>query len=116
MGVTEADGPAIDDAALDRNTGGDRALQDEVLALFLGQIDQLLDALSSAAPGRDRFMYAHAIKGGARNVGALRLARLAEEMEHASETAHEVVFATLVPRARAEVVLMRQAVEARRTD
>lgn len=102
----------IDLESFDRNTGGDRALQKEVLELFLGQGDEMVSRLTQASSQKLWHEAAHTIKGAARGVGALGLASLAETAELApfdnARTAHveaiereiseiRAVFPTLYP-------------------
>ena len=71
----------IDRAHLRRYTLGDKALEDEVLRLFLAQLPETLAALRSAATERDWKIAAHTLKGSSRAVGAWRIASLAQEAE-----------------------------------
>jgi HPt (histidine-containing phosphotransfer) domain-containing protein len=83
MGTLHAD--AVDLAHLDRYTGGDRALNKEVLRLFDSQCDDMLSELESAANGGDArawHMAAHTLKGASRGVGAHALAKAAADAEH----------------------------------
>lgn len=70
----------IDLEHLSRQTMGDRALEEEVLTLFLHHIGEVRDSLKTAdEAGRRRL--AHTLKGAARGVGAFALADCAERME-----------------------------------
>ncbi|MGO4683644.1 Hpt domain-containing protein [Hyphomicrobium sp. 2TAF46] len=71
----------IDLAHLRRYTLGDKALEDEVLRLFLAQLPETLAALRAAATERDWKIAAHTLKGSSRAVGAWRIASLAQEAE-----------------------------------
>ncbi|MBN9246850.1 MAG: Hpt domain-containing protein, partial [Hyphomicrobium sp.] len=71
----------IDLAHLRRYTLGDKALEDEVLRLFLAQLPETLAALRTAATERDWKIAAHTLKGSSRAVGAWRIASLAQEAE-----------------------------------
>jgi HPt (histidine-containing phosphotransfer) domain-containing protein len=69
---------------LARYTGGDRALNAEVLQLFVGQAGQLMDQLQSVLDSRDVKSWrhiTHSIKGAARGIGAFALADMAAEAE-----------------------------------
>ena len=78
-------GPDIavfDDAHLDHQTMGDENLRVEILALFASEAERLLiqaERAEDAARLGDRL---HAIKGLARNVGALRLPHVATALEN----------------------------------
>lgn len=74
----------VDLKHLRRYTLGDRALEHEVLELFLAQLPATIASLSTACNDRDWFMAAHTLKGSGRAVGAWRIARLAEQAERAA--------------------------------
>ena len=79
-------GPAIDLQHLARYTGGDRAIDAEILALFDNQCREMLAGLAHAADGGDWKSWreiAHTIKGAARGVGAFPLAEDAAAAETA---------------------------------
>lgn len=71
----------VDLAHLRRYTLGDRALEEEVLRLFLAQLPETIASLRSAATERDWKIAAHTLKGSSRAVGAWRIASLAQEAE-----------------------------------
>lgn len=71
----------IDRKHLARYTQGDRALEIEVLGLFLEQLPKSVDALRLALSDQDWLRAAHTIKGSSRCVGAWRLARMGEQAE-----------------------------------
>ncbi len=82
--------PVLRDAAVDkpvdlehlrRYTLGDKALEDEVLGLFLAQLPVTIASLRTATTPRDWKIAAHALKGSSRAVGAWRIASLAQEAE-----------------------------------
>jgi HPt (histidine-containing phosphotransfer) domain-containing protein len=73
---------AIDDDHLARMTLGDRRLEREVLELFVRQTALMLDRITGAEPGIAAAA-AHTLKGSARGIGAWRVARAAELLEHA---------------------------------
>jgi len=69
---------------LARYTGGDRALNAEVLQLFVGQAGTLMDQLQTVLDTRDAKTWrhiTHSIKGAARGIGAFALADVAAEAE-----------------------------------
>ncbi len=79
---SEADNSVdFDFAYFDTYTSGDEALQREVLQLFFGQIDGLLEDLDPDSGAKDWHAGAHAIKGGARGIGLGVVADLCQEME-----------------------------------
>lgn len=70
----------IDFAHLDRQTMGDRTLEQEVLALFIHQANSVGEQIAQA--GReDRLRLAHTLKGAARSVGAFPIADCLAELE-----------------------------------
>ncbi|SNY94301.1 Hpt domain-containing protein [Cohaesibacter sp. ES.047] len=77
--MAEADGDVIDLSHLDRQTMGDVSLQVEVLKLFAQQIQGKAEGLDAGRS--DLRDFAHSIKGAARGIGALRVARAAEALE-----------------------------------
>jgi len=73
----------IDESHLGRMTLGDRRLEREVLELFLRQTTIMLDRIVGAEPPLAAAA-AHTLKGSARGIGAWRVARAAETLEHAA--------------------------------
>jgi len=74
----------VDLAHLACYTGGDAALNVEVLDLFRGQAKQLLENLGAALEGGDAKTWretAHGIKGAARGIGAFAMADAAATVE-----------------------------------
>ena len=69
---------------LARQTGGDRALEREVLVLFVERAASDLERLKAAAAGDARREAAHRMVGSARAIGAVRVARLAAAVEMAA--------------------------------
>jgi HPt (histidine-containing phosphotransfer) domain-containing protein len=74
---------AIDDTHLGRMTLGDRGLEREVLEIFVRQTAIMLDRIIGAAPPLVAAT-AHTLLGSARGIGAWRVARAAERLEHAA--------------------------------
>src|SRR5580704_13177269 len=77
----------VDLTHLSRYTGGDRAVNAEVLTLFATQSVELLGKLDAALTQNDSKTWrdiAHSIKGGARGIGAFPLADSAAELEQAN--------------------------------
>lgn len=71
----------FDDAHLDRQTLGDEDLRVEILALFSSEAERLLIQAERAGGAARLGERLHAIKGLARNVGALRLETVAATLE-----------------------------------
>jgi HPt (histidine-containing phosphotransfer) domain-containing protein len=79
--MSDPDLPVFDSAHLDHQTMGDEDLRVEILALFASEVERLLmqaERAEDVATLGDRL---HAIKGLARNVGALRLKHVATSLE-----------------------------------
>ena len=75
---------AIDLEHLARYTGGERALNEDVLRLFDGQITAMVAELHTLIASRDTKRWrevAHSIKGAARGVGAFSMGDLAASAE-----------------------------------
>jgi HPt (histidine-containing phosphotransfer) domain-containing protein len=100
--MTETARNAIDIACLNRYTGGDAALNSQILRLFDGQCSEIVDRLESLAAkpdgsqsAKDWHDTAHSLKGAARGVGAVALADIAAAAEHVtpadSKAALEIV-------------------------
>ena len=93
----QTDSPGTDGAVLDlerlrAQTGGDRALEGEVLRLFLTKSRSDLGRIRAAASAATRREAAHALLGSARAIGALAVARCAEALQ-AGEGSPEAVAA-----------------------
>jgi HPt (histidine-containing phosphotransfer) domain-containing protein len=73
-------GRPIDLAHLARQTMGDRALEQEILGLFVQQTRQVRDRIGGAEP-RECRQLAHGLVGSARGVGAFAIADCAAEIE-----------------------------------
>jgi HPt (histidine-containing phosphotransfer) domain-containing protein len=73
----------IDLVHLSRQTLGDRALEVEILNLFVVQARALVERLDAAAEPGARGDLAHTLKGSARAIGAFRVAAAAEACEAA---------------------------------
>lgn len=71
---------AIDFSHLERQTMGDRALEQEVLRLFLDQARTTIEQFA-AADRKERLRLAHGLKGSARGVGAFPIANCMVELE-----------------------------------
>ena len=73
----------LDERHFSMMTGGDRALQCEVAALFRGQAEAWRGALTEDAAGAWREA-AHRLKGSARGIGFWTLAEACEAAEQAA--------------------------------
>ena len=71
----------VDLVHLRRFTMGDKALEQEILGLFIDQLPITIGALRGAQTPKEWGMAAHTLKGSARAVGAWHLATIAESAE-----------------------------------
>jgi HPt (histidine-containing phosphotransfer) domain-containing protein len=77
-------GPIVDQAHLNRMTGGDAALAAEVLGLFREQCDLWMRLLEPTTDTLDWGNAAHTIKGSARGIGAWALGDVCGGAEEAA--------------------------------
>ena len=77
----------VDLAHLSRQTLGDRALEQEVLQLFVQQALSVRDQIAEAAKA-ERLRLAHGLKGSARGVGAFAMADCLADIEKQPEDRH----------------------------
>ena len=90
----------VDLVHLARQTMGDRALEQEVLGIFVQQVAALRERLDGAG-GDERRRLAHTLKGSARGVGAFALADCAGEIETTPESrAHIAKLSALIDEVR----------------
>lgn len=85
----------VDLAHLSRQTMGDRALEQEVLGMFVQQVAVMAERMK-AADLSERRRLAHTLKGSARSVGAFMLADCAGALE--DEPASPAAMAVLTDR------------------
>lgn len=89
-GISPASAPAtttdvpVDMAHLARYTLGNRALDIEILGLFLQQAPETIGRLTAAADHKAWREAAHSLKGSARGVGAWHLGDLAQAAERSA--------------------------------
>jgi HPt (histidine-containing phosphotransfer) domain-containing protein len=76
----------MDLAHLSRQTMGDRALEHEVLQLFVQQALSVRSQIANASL-KERLLLAHGLKGSARGVGAFDIADCVAELEESPEDA-----------------------------
>ncbi|MGB3502478.1 MAG: histidine kinase [Mesorhizobium sp.] len=95
----------IDLSHLSRQTMGDRALEREVLALFVQQAVAVSVQIDRATP-RERGFMAHGLRGSAAGVGAFLIAETAAAIEN------DPTDMALVPRLIDEIADVRQFIAA----
>lgn len=86
---TQASARPIDLPHLARQTLGDRALEQEVLALFVQQAVQVRDQIGEASMN-ERVRLAHGLKGSAQGVGAFAIAACAGAIETQPDNSEQV--------------------------
>ena len=74
---------ALDLSLLREHTGGDRALEAELLTLFEAQCLKLFPVIAGAADPTARAEAAHTLRGGAAAIGAGAVVRLSAALEEA---------------------------------
>jgi HPt (histidine-containing phosphotransfer) domain-containing protein len=117
LAVTDRDRKpiVIDDSHLERMTLGDRRLEREVLELFVRQTTIMLNRIVGAEPAMAAAA-AHTLKGSARGIGAWRVARAAELLEHAADVAgHDDDVAEAITELKAASLEASAAIGARLT-
>ena len=92
--ATDLESP-VDFAFLAAQTFGDRALERDVLRLFVAQAKCVVPSLINLAP-RGRADAAHLLKGSARGIGAWRSAVLADAYEAADDAGRKRLLPSLV--------------------
>lgn len=102
----------VDLKHLARYTMGDKALEKEILELFLSQLPQTIDALRQAGSDRDWRIAAHTLKGSGRAVGAWRVARLAEYAEREVTRANAAQCAEVIGRIEEAAEAAREFIHA----
>lgn len=78
-------GRPVDLVTLARQTGGDRALEEEALRLFLKQAKAIGRAMAEPGGAEGRKRDAHSLKGAALAIGAGAIARTALALEQAPD-------------------------------
>jgi len=94
------------------NLGGDPELLKELLDYFLELAPGQLDELGAAVEAGDTAavdLQAHAMKGGAANVGAVRVSATARELEMLAKGGGLAGAAAIFARLRAEFAALQQA-------
>lgn len=77
----EADPAIFDREHLNQYTGGEPALERELVTLFLGHFAPVRTQLEQANSAKDWKFAAHSLKGSARSIGAPQIANIAEQLE-----------------------------------
>lgn len=76
---------AIDFEHLRTYTGGDTAVEQEILGVFIQQADIWVRMLQSSDDDKAWVDAAHSLKGSARGVGAWRVAEICEQAEQLAD-------------------------------
>jgi HPt (histidine-containing phosphotransfer) domain-containing protein len=108
-------GPAVLDIQhLLHQTFGDAELERDILALFRDQCGKLVPVILGNCQLPSRVDAAHTLKGGARAIGAVEVARIADEVESALRH-HGELAGGQCEALSASIVEIRQAIDARLT-
>ena len=102
----------VDLAHLARYTGGDSAVNREILELFMRQSSALLAQLAAARDGKTWHDIAHSLKGAARGIGAFALADIAAEAEPLDPATQRARTEALLPRLKAGTQAVQTFIEA----
>ena len=90
----------VDLAHLARQTLGDRALEQEILQLFVHQAVSARDQIADAEI-KERLRVAHNLKGSARGVGAFAIAECVSQIEASPDDKHLITrLSTLIDEVR----------------
>jgi HPt (histidine-containing phosphotransfer) domain-containing protein len=113
ISAATAQGAVIDDDHLGRMTLGDRALERDVLEIFVRQTVIMLERIAGADPGLAAAA-AHTLTGSARGIGAWRVAEAAERLERvANGQSGEAAFDDAVDELKAAAIEASAAIAAR---
>jgi HPt (histidine-containing phosphotransfer) domain-containing protein len=105
--------PAVIDSLRALNQDGEPDVVQEVLALFLADAPQQVDAIVRAAAaggGEPLQRAAHTLKGAAGNIGAVRLHGICHELEHLGQARSVVGVTERVRMLLAEFAAVRDAI------
>jgi len=102
----------IDEGHLKKMTLGDQSLEREVLEIFARQTTLMLGRFVGAEPLRAAAL-AHTLKGSARGVGAWRVARATEQLEHAAGRCDGEALGEAFSQLEAACIEVREVIEAR---
>ena len=103
----------LDLAGTLENLGGDPELYQEILDFFLEIVPQQLDDLQAVLEAGDLAavdLQAHSMKGGAANVGAVRMTAVARELENLAKNGSLDGAAGLVAQLRTEFAALQAVV------
>jgi hypothetical protein len=115
MAVQDSGPSILDEDHLGRMTLGDRRLEREVLEIFLRQSTIMLARMTGAKPALAAAS-AHTLMGSARGIGAWRVARAAERLEHVTGEASERAVGEALTALKAATAEAGAAIRARLAD
>ena len=101
----------LDRAHLAKYTGGDRALEHEIFAIYLAEAETQLERLHQAATPADQRIIAHTIKGAARSLGAMALADAAVSAEQALHSGDAASWSSAINTVASAAADLRAALE-----
>jgi HPt (histidine-containing phosphotransfer) domain-containing protein len=109
----------LDEAILDGMCDGDREFESELLETFVGCQEAAMSDLNNALDRGDfqeLKKLAHFTKGGARSIGATRLAGIAEQLEVSSAKSDQTTVEKLVAEAQSAYIQLKIVIENRVTN
>lgn len=104
----------VDLSHLARYTGGDKALNAEILRLFDGQVNAMVGELLTILEHRDTRKWrevTHTIKGAARGVGAFAMGEAAAAAEPVDPVAHHDRAMEMIEALRSEGVAVQAFIQ-----
>ena len=103
---------AVDFGHLTQYTGGDAAIEDELLELFVSNAGRYLGLMEAATDAQGWRDAAHGLMGSARGIGAWTVAETAQQAHEADPTADRAR-RILITRLRKEIAAVRKTALAR---
>jgi len=104
--------PPVDLDHLARYTGGDAAINREILTLFVEQSSAMLAELPGVRDPKTWHHLVHSLKGAARGIGAFALADVAAEAEPLDPAAQRTEADAILPRLKARTDAVQAFVKA----
>lgn len=110
--MSSAEPAPVDLDHLARYTGGDAAINREILTLFVEQSSATVAQLPSVRDVKTWHHLVHSLKGAARGIGAFALADVAAEAEPLDPAAQRTEADAILPRLKARTDAVQAFVEA----
>lgn len=87
--IDSGDPPPIDWEHADTTVGGDRELLSELMNVYTGEVNNLMQQISTAVASDDRELLrraAHTVKGASLSIGAIPASTVAQQLEGTAES------------------------------